>query len=430
MQAQKVIERLGYKATEAKVYLAALSLGESTVSDIATKVKMPRTSVQAIVEKLHRDGLMNFYAKRRFKYWVAEKPDHFLENLRLREEELRSALPQLEKLRRKERAQGKTHVTTYEGPTEIRRIYDDMLETKQPMAGIIPWDEWVALLGRGFMEDFIENRVRRYLRMRLLAPKTPLAEELRARDAAELRETRLLPDDIPVSSTVLIYGTKVAIISLNKKLPVGIVIEDPEVRDTNAALFEELWERGGEKREGMRSSEGLFRTIADMSPQPLLIANQDAEIQYVNAAWEREFGYSAAEVFGKNPRILKSDKTPKRVYDRLWSALEKGQAFESDDIVNKRKDGTLRSLHTFLFPIHYLSKTYYVQILDDITNRKHVEAFREHVVRSAAEDMRPHLKSIRRLVRQLSPGEGPTVESELAQLDDIAKQLFDSSSAA
>lgn len=239
MHIQKVIERLGYTPNEAKVYLAALSLGECHISEIAGKLKLPPSSVQVIVDKLHKDGLMNFYVRKRYKYWVAENPSRLITKLQEREDAVKAILPQLEAMRHGEH--GKPRVKIFEDVNEIRLLYDDMLETKQHILGIIPWDDWVRLLGQGFMEDFIEKRARRFLRIRLLTPRTAVTAGLQAKDAKELRETRYLPEHIRVSTTTLIYGTKVAIVSLNKKLPTAVLIEDPDVRETVSIFFEELW---------------------------------------------------------------------------------------------------------------------------------------------------------------------------------------------
>src|SRR3989344_1194814 len=236
MHVQKAVERLGYTPHEAKVYLAALGLGESHVSDIAGRVKLPLSSVQLIVDKLHRDGLLNFYVRKRYKYWVAENPEHLLAKIREREDEIRAVLPQLESLRHG--VHGKPRVKVFESVEEIRLIYDDILETKKHILGFIPWDSWVALLGRGFMEDFIEKRVRHFLRIRLLIPRSPLAQELRARDSKELRETRFLPKNFNIKTTAIIYGTKIVIVSLNKKLPTAILIDDPDICDTVTLFFE------------------------------------------------------------------------------------------------------------------------------------------------------------------------------------------------
>ncbi|KKW43306.1 MAG: Transcriptional regulator, TrmB [Parcubacteria group bacterium GW2011_GWA1_56_13] len=241
MQVQKVIEQLGYTRDEAKVYLAALGLGESHVSDIAQKVRRPPSSVQVIINKLHKDGLMNFYVRKRYKYWVAENPTRLIARLREREDSVRSVMPQLEALQH-EREQ-KPRIKIFEGVDEIRLLYDDMLETKTHILAIIPWDDWIRLLGRGFMEDFIEKRVKHYLHIRLLIPNTAVAAELRSRDASELRETRYVPDDAPIRTTVLLYGAKAAVVSLNRKLPTAVLIEDADVHETLSVFFEELWAR-------------------------------------------------------------------------------------------------------------------------------------------------------------------------------------------
>ncbi|NNM83720.1 hypothetical protein HKL94_00665 [Candidatus Parcubacteria bacterium] len=240
MNVQKAIEQLGYTHAEAKVYLATLELGESHVSDIAQKVSRPVSSVQVIVNKLHKDGLINFYVRKRYKYWVAENPTRLIAKLHERESSVRSVMPQLEALRHS--GEQKPRIKIFEGVEEIRLLYADMLDTKTHILGIVPWDNWVRLMGRGFMEDFIEKRIKHNLRMRLLISNTPVAAELRSRDASELRKTSYLPDDIHVETTMLLYGAKTVIVSLSS-LPTAVLIEDAGVNKTFSMFFEELWAR-------------------------------------------------------------------------------------------------------------------------------------------------------------------------------------------
>lgn len=235
MNTQKVIELLGFSPKEAKVYLAALSLGEAHISDIATKVKLPVSSTQIIADKLHDNGLMNFYVMRRYKYWVAENPEHLLVTLRNREKLVQEAMPEL----------------------------------------------------------------------------------------MELREA-----------------------AWNK-------------RKTKVARVSE-WEP--------------FRALADGSPQAILITDEKAAIVYVNAHWEKQFGYSLDEVRNQNPRMLQSGKTPREVYQRMWEVLHKDQIFQSDEIVDKKRDGTYFTLLTTILPARHKNKLFYIQILDDITERKRVES--------------------------------------------------------
>lgn len=244
MQIQKVIEQLGFTAKEAKVYLAALHLGEAHISDIAEKVKMPRSSVQVIADKLNKEGLLNFYVMRRYKYWVAANPEHLLTRLKQREEMMREALPTL------------------------------------------------------------------------------------------------------------------------------------------TALKKESWSkqhRGSKKKTEL----GFFHMLADSSTQPVIIANENVEIEYVNSAWEKQFGHSLDEVKGENPRILKSGETPDDVYKRMWSALRAEKMFQTDEIIDKKKDGTFFNLLTTIFPVKHNGILFYIQILDDITERKRVESLRQKFVQGS-----------------------------------------------
>jgi len=225
MQAQKVIEHLGYSASEAKVYLATLALGEAHISDIAAKAKLPRTSAQALVDKLHKDGLLNFYVERRYKYWVAENPERLLARIQRREDTLRGMLPALDTLRRQ---------ALRRGSTRSARTHDI----------------------------------------------------------------------------------------------------------------------------------GFFRILADGSNQPILVTNSESGIEYVNSAWERQFGYALEEVRGKDPRILQSGLTKAAEYERLWKALEKGALFQSSEIIDKRKDGTHVAVLTTIFAVEHNGARYYVQILE------------------------------------------------------------------
>jgi hypothetical protein len=122
-------------------------------------------------------------------------------------------------------------------------VYDDILETKKHILAIISWPEWAELLGKDFVDQFMMQRYRQFLKIRLLTQRTVLAMDLKKRDEKELRTTCFLPPEIEIKNTNFIYGDKVAIISFNKKFPIGIIIEDPSIRQTMEALFELLWKK-------------------------------------------------------------------------------------------------------------------------------------------------------------------------------------------
>ncbi|MCC2631208.1 MAG: hypothetical protein K0S38_1017, partial [Candidatus Paceibacter sp.] len=82
-----------------------------------------------------------------------------------------------------------------------------------------------------------------FLKIRLLTTRTTLSRELKKNDDQELRTTCFLSNDSQIRTSNFFYGNKVAIISLNKKLPVGSIIEDQDIHDTMSVLFEALWQK-------------------------------------------------------------------------------------------------------------------------------------------------------------------------------------------
>lgn len=241
MKVYNVLQNLGYSLSEAKIYVASLKIGEGTVSDIAAQIDMPRSTVKDLVLDMHKRGLINYYQKRGRKFWFAENPDKLLADFQDREQAFRDAIPSLKLICKNGDFIPK--IKTFVGATDIKMIMDDIIETKHNIKAVIDWDDWIGLYGEEYHKDFIVRRVSHNLKIKIIAPPTRMAADLRSRDQAELRLTRFLPDGMPFKTTNFYFGNKVAIISLNKKSPVGVLIEDPDIANTMDLFFEALWSK-------------------------------------------------------------------------------------------------------------------------------------------------------------------------------------------
>ncbi len=77
---QKLLEKSGLDDTEAKVYLALLELGPSTVTEITSKANITRTLGYHVLEKLGWQGLVDEAGDRgRRLHYVAKHPRHLLQ---------------------------------------------------------------------------------------------------------------------------------------------------------------------------------------------------------------------------------------------------------------------------------------------------------------------------------------------------------------
>lgn len=143
-----------------------------------------------------------------------------------------------------------------------------------------------------------------------------------------------------------------------------------------------------------------LKHVLEPFPMPVLITNADANIVYVNPAWEKLTGYPYEEVKGKNPRILKSGKTDTILFQRMWKALIKGKSFTSENIIDKRKDGTEFYINSMIFPIRKEDKTiFYVQLELDITNRKRLEDLKREFLSTATHELKTPITTLKLLIQ-------------------------------
>ncbi len=171
-----------------------------------------------------------------------------------------------------------------------------------------------------------------------------------------------------------------------------------------------------EIREREASEEQLRKLslAVEQSPESIVITNLDAVIEYVNAAFVRNTGYSREEAYGKNPRLLNSGKTSPQIYASLWAALSAGQVWKGE-FVNKRKDGSVYHEFAVITPIQQADGriTHYLAVKEDVTEKK----------RLAAElaDHRDHLEDlVLRRTRELAQAKEAALAASKAKSEFLA----------
>src|SRR5438105_4390205 len=97
------LERLGFQSNEAKVYLALLNLGQTTVTIVSKAAKINRTTGYDVLERLCSYGVANRSGAGKKRIYIAEPPHRlrqFLDNKKKqaerRLEELGDILPDLQ----------------------------------------------------------------------------------------------------------------------------------------------------------------------------------------------------------------------------------------------------------------------------------------------------------------------------------------------
>lgn len=129
MGTQELLQNLGLEEKEAKVYLALLSLGETTATKIADKTNLDRTLIYQLAGKLIEKGLISYIIKNNVKYFSATNPQKLIQDLKEKEKQLQKAMPELINLTKTKEQE--TKVEIYKGKEGIRTILKDILRTKK-----------------------------------------------------------------------------------------------------------------------------------------------------------------------------------------------------------------------------------------------------------------------------------------------------------
>lgn len=234
---------LGFSQNETAVYLSLLRLGKGTVSQIARKAHINRTTGYDILDNLISKGLASISGKEPKQEYVAESPDalrsftesgleHAKSNLRRAE----NLIPQLKSLHH---IGGRPQVQFYEGTEGLIHVYEDTLTSHEPIRAYATVDDMHKALPRYF-PAYYKRRAAKGIFARGIIPKTPMAIERATHNAEEAREIAFVPaDKYYFSPEMCIYDNKLMIASWREKL--GIIIESAEIADAMKKVFELAW---------------------------------------------------------------------------------------------------------------------------------------------------------------------------------------------
>ncbi len=249
MQIEVILKNFGLSEKEIAVYLALVELGPSSVRDISAKSKVNRGTSYDILKSLINLGVVSYYNKESKQYFIAEPPEKLLSAIDQKQEDLsevrkniEQSLPLIKTLFEKQG--GKPSVKLYEGTKGIRQILEDVLNTLEgfPEKAYYLYSSSTAEDRKSVyadMPDFSKKRVAKKISVKIIS----LGE---GGQLVGLDERKALPTEgREIKSThEIIYSGKVAHISLDdKEEPVGVVIHNEAIYQTQKILFEFNWSK-------------------------------------------------------------------------------------------------------------------------------------------------------------------------------------------
>ncbi len=247
MHIQTLLKNFGLGDKEIAVYTTLIELGPSPVRVLAQKSKVNRGTTYDILRSLMEQGLITYYNTETHQHFAAESPEKLVSALEDRQrqigklqEEIKENLPELKTMF--EREGGRPQVRLYEGVKGIRQILEDVL-TAMSAAKEKKYFVYSSLSLRDdvyeAMPDFTKKRIKLGIAVQTIALG-------KGGDTAGLDERKWLSisNEVPTRATYdLMYDGKVAHISLDDKgQPMGVVVENQGIYETQVTVFKSLWE--------------------------------------------------------------------------------------------------------------------------------------------------------------------------------------------
>ncbi len=246
MDIQNIFELLNLKDEHLKVYLANLEWGETIITNIARKSKLPRTTVYILIKDLLDIGLVTQTMKDGKALYIAADPEFIRTLLEQRQIELKNSISYITKnmaeLKAKQNANPKKpKVEFLEGAEGIKQAYNRTFEAKEMLIQCLS-EDYEQVVSEKFMNEYFN----RFFKQTNIKSKELLREaddEYIKKYGSEKNLQLKVQVKGKVETDFWIYEDKVVFVSFNKDRPYALSIEDVDIAKAMKNLYELAWKQ-------------------------------------------------------------------------------------------------------------------------------------------------------------------------------------------
>lgn len=239
---QKSLEYLGFSQKEAKIYLALLELGEASVIGISKKTGIKRTTIYNLLPDMLKNGIVTAAARNQRKIYFVEDPRSLKTDLAEKAKIIDSVLPELAAIQNI--IPYKPRITFYEGVGGMKDLYQDTLDSSKSGDTILSFTglyDFYQYMPKEYSDYYIAERANRKIKIRIIAPKSSVADEWSGTETQDLRNIRIINNkDFHFNADMEIYANKIALISYRENF-LGVIIESKEINQMMRFAFELMW---------------------------------------------------------------------------------------------------------------------------------------------------------------------------------------------
>lgn len=243
----RALKQLGCNDKHVRFYTANLELGAASLTEIASKARLQRSTAYVIAAEMLAKGLVGENHKAYKKLFIATEPDVILRKLEAKYRQigrsnlaLKEVLPELRAAY--QATTTRPRVRTFEGRGDLEKIWRDIFGAQQEVLLWTNQQSEQRVFGSALHDAFITERLERNIPIKVLAVRNTDGAALQLDDHVMLRETRLLPDSVQFTSETYIYGNSVAVVDIGTDI-FGVITENEQIAASQRAIFKLAWEQ-------------------------------------------------------------------------------------------------------------------------------------------------------------------------------------------
>ncbi len=238
---EDILKNIGLDTHEAKVYLAALSLGNTTVLQLSRVTDIKRTTLYGTIEALKKKGLMKIETHGFKKFFVAENPERLSVVLEEKVKEFKKNLPALDVLYSPKNAENV--IAYHEGLQSVKSVYEDLLKSARPKDTyfVIGNDDQWFKLDPKFFEHFTNRRAKKKLDLKIILQDTKIAREHKKFERNFGEKIKLLPRNKSIDLNMVVTPDTLVLHQLNSPIH-ALTIKTKSIINFHKNLFEILWQ--------------------------------------------------------------------------------------------------------------------------------------------------------------------------------------------
>lgn len=261
MDIVEVFKQLGLREDHLKIYKASLEWGETTISNLAYKSKVPRTTVYELIDELIFKGLIKHSVRNGKKFYFPAEPEFLMTLLNRKNIEIQNMIvefgttvSELKAIQNTKHTKPKIHFL--EGAEGIMQAYEMTFHTKEVL---------IQCLGDDYgdvSEEFFNSYFDHFFLKTNIKSKEILAEtddDIYTKKYGSGKNLQLrVPTNNELSNDFMVFDDTVIFVSFDKTNSYALVVEDPKVAGCMRNLFNLAWQQACKVDKRILSGESVL----------------------------------------------------------------------------------------------------------------------------------------------------------------------------